>query len=272
MKRPSAPDASGSAWRSARPLLFPVIALLLYVALSRGAFDVDDVRAALAEGRPDVALRALSAADAAELPRPLADVAFYTSDERAPLLARLRERPDDERPESDGPTIVAPLRSHRVPPTTLRLREALPVPVDVTFRSLEMRMDMGAVPVPAGVIEVPIPMTLLPGTRVQLLLAARDDALPPALGWFGMLSLDDARAVSTILLAARELAGDDAQGADFLAAVVALQYDLAHEALALLRPLLDEPRFADVARELTALALDRQGLDRQALAVLDGGV
>ncbi|MCB9898821.1 MAG: hypothetical protein H6825_12525 [Planctomycetes bacterium] len=264
-----APD---TALKKLRPFALPIVALVLALSLLRKDFDVDDVRAALADGDPERALELLSSAREGDLIEPLVTNVWMTAGQRASRLAALRARPADERSEAlDAPTLVAPRGEYRAPPTTLRLREALDRPVRVALHGVELGLDMTTVDVPAGALEAPIGVTVLAGTTVSLTLTAADDSLMPALAWFRTLDAERARLVGIVLATAEEIAGDDARADALLTGIVALDYSLLDEALTRLRPLLADPDYGRLARELCVIALDAQGLDASALALLDGG-
>lgn len=269
-RRASRSPRRAPSFRTLRPWLFPALAVAVAIWLWDFGFDRDALRDELAAGRIDAALARLHEAHPADLSPALAEVEWYPRATRQAAVAELLSRPEDELLEDPRlPTFVAPLDRFRSAPQQVRLREPLAGPLTFRIESLELGLPVTEETLPAGTAAFPLSATLIPGTRYVMNLAPPDGGGLLAYAGFSVLPVGTAREVGLAMAEAHALAPDEPTG-DLLASLVALQHGLTDEAATRLRALADDARLGPVATELLALALDEQGLDRTARALLAG--
>lgn len=237
------------------------------------SFDSEALVADFADGRVESALARLAEARGDGLAPPISKLEWWPRAVRAPALSALLATPAADLLESsEQATFLAPLGNHREAPTAARLREAriMPLMFEMTHIGLDL-LAMRAT-VPAGATTIPFDVALLPGTDYQITLRElKDDGSDgpiTALASFHWSPDEEARTLSEAMATAHDLALPSHEGSSLLSALVALGYDYTDEAITRLTELEDAPGYAQIARELHALALQQQGLDWSASQLL----
>ena len=177
-------------------------------------------------------------------------------------------RQEDPYESLEHPTLMEPLDAWRSPPTRVRLREAAAEDLLLRIENLELGLLVTELPVPRGTQELPLEVSFIPGTTFVMRLMKPDQALPVALGAFELLPSPRAEELGLVLRTAWDLGGGE-HGGELLAALAALHHGLHAEAIQRLERLAEVEGYEQVSRELRALALMEQGLDRTALELVD---
>ena len=272
MKRsfPAPPDRS----RALRPWLMP--ALTVFVALlifwPRG-LDTDAVQRDFSAARGDLALARLAQASLSELPpewpAALVGEAFFPRERRVALLAALAARPPEERIETPGtPVVLAPRGLQLGRPETVTLTAPAERELRLEVHCISLGLPAGERSWPAGAQSLPLPETLRDGLQYALVLRdAQDDTLA-GLTEFSVAPPAQAAAITDAIAQAHALGRPSHEGAVLLSALAAFHEQAFAEALARLALLHDRPGWERLSRELSALALERLGLDLQARRLL----
>jgi len=261
---PGAPRATTLAARL-RPWLLPAATVLIALWLFGGGskFDVAALQRDFRDGKPEAALERLQAAAPSDLPADLAGMNWWPKGARARRLSDLAAVPDAELLEDAAePTITRPLDRLLTAPTEVLLREAQGAPLQFNLKNTDMNLDVGSEAVPAGRDRVALAVPLLRGSSYLMTLSDPADGAQRALTGFSWVSEPVAQELVRSMTAAHDLAGDNHEGASLMSALVALQCGFTVEALDRLAPLRSKPGYERLATELSALAMEKQGLDR----------
>lgn len=272
MKRPSPPPTPKGL--PLRRWLLPLIAVMVAITLFRDrGFDQEALVADFEAGRVEEALLRLDEISGVGLSPNISRLDWWSRETRAPAVSKLLATPEADLFESPAhPTLVSPLGSYREEPAAALLREAHgePLVFELTHIGLGLLATKSAVP--PGTTRVEFDVGLLPGADYQVALRQTgtdgDDGPIVALARFRWAPDDEAQVVGLAMATAHDLAVPNHEGSALLTAIVALGYGYTGEAIDRLAELEDAPGFAQVARELRALALERQGLDWSARQLL----
>jgi len=267
VKRPPTRPAV-SPLRRLRPWLGPLLCAGLYFLLREPALDGDALRAALGDGRVEEALERLADAPAEALDPRLVGIDWWPLQARSERLLELDLEAQSGSEPTAGPVIVEPLAAWRAAPRRVRLAEPAGTGWRLAIDNLELGLPVADLAWPQGAQEVALDLAFIPGTTCVLRLSDADGG-PLALGAFQLLPVAVAEQQGLQLAAAHALGGGGS-GGELLAGLVALHLGLHAEAEQRFRQLLELPGYERVARELSALALEAQGLDRAALLRLGG--
>ncbi len=254
-----------------RPWALPVATVIIAYWLfgGGGRFDAAALRRDFRDGKPEAALDLLQSAAATELPAELAGMNWWPKSVRARKLSDLAAVPEAELLEdAHEPTFLGPLDKLLNAPVGVRLREAPSGPLTFQLKNTDMNLDVGTEAVPAGRDRVALAMPLLRGSSYLMTLSDPVDDAQRALCGFTWVSEPVAQHLVRAMTAAHDLAGDNHEGASLMSALVALQCGFTGEALDRLEPLRSKPGYERLATELSALALERQGLDLSARRLL----
>jgi hypothetical protein len=259
-----------SRYRRIRPWIVPLLFVGFLFSMYSPDFDLGALRSELTEGDLDDALSRLSTTPREQLDPDIASVRWWPAEARRLRFALIDVQVREDPYESLSlPTLVAPLDAHRDAPTAFRLREAVDHPLVLLLTNLDLDMEVVTLELPAGTSEIETDVSLLAGMTFVMSLMEKESQEQIALAAFEILPHRVANAIGIAMRNAHQLAPDDDSG-NLLAGIVALHYELHAEAIARFEQLEDLPRFTRVARELKAIALAEQGLDRTALALIEG--
>ncbi|MHC4845725.1 MAG: hypothetical protein ACYTCU_06150 [Planctomycetota bacterium] len=276
MKRPSPPPPPKGL--PLRRWILPVIAVMLVISLFRdGGFDREDLVADFEAGRVEDALSRLAATNGVGLAPNISRLDWWSKETRAPAVSKLLATPESDLLESpEYPTFIAPLDSYREEPAAAVLREAhgAPLVFELTHIGLDLLAMQAAVP--PGTTRVEFDVGLLPGEDYQIALRETGPVGPDgtlntailALARFRWAPDEEAQQIGLAMATAHDLAVPHHEGSALLSAIVALGYGYTAEAIDRLAELETAPGYEQIARELHALALERQGLDWSARQLL----
>lgn len=266
MKRPSTP--SSSLRSRLRPLLFPLLAVVILLAVFNGnQFDPDAVAKDLAQGRVEAALARLASAEPDDLLPALTGVHWWPQANRAAALVQLADQPIEDFLEDPSlPTLIAPLDRYRTPPTAIELREGNPETLSLEVVHFELNLVATTKEIPPHNTTLPLEIRLLPGAGYTMALR-NPDGIYIAMAKFDLLTGAETAKVEEAMTATGHLSREP-HGQKLLSAIVALHFGLTAEALGLFEELESVPAFSKAARDLRILTLREQGLDHSALGLL----
>jgi len=240
-------------------------------------FDQEALVAEFETTRVEDALLRLSRTSGVGLSPNISRLEWWSRETRAPAVSKLLATPESDLFESaTHPTLIAPLDSYREEPAAALLREAHDEPLVFELRHLGLDLLAMQTEVPPGTMRIEFDVGLLPGADYQVALRevgtngpdGEQDGPLVALARFRWAPAAEAQSVGLAMATAHDLAAPDHEGSSLLSAIVALGYGYTAEAIDRLAELEDAPGYAQIARELHALALERQGLDWSARQLL----